>query len=100
MDDGLFLLLQQGDDAALGADGAVQAVGGPGEEAGDGGLFVCWWKGGCKFSRTDPNSDSSRIGSSLSPESWRCWNNPPLRLIPQCACTCPSHGSPESLYTG
>jgi hypothetical protein len=47
MDDGLLLLLQQGDDAALGPDGAIQAVGGPGEEAGDGGLFLQWdqWKG-------------------------------------------------------
>jgi len=40
MDDGLLLFLQQGDDAALGADGAVQAVGGPSEEASDGGLFA------------------------------------------------------------
>jgi hypothetical protein len=46
MDDGLLLLLQQGDDAALRPDGAVQAVGGPGEEAGYGGLFLQWdqWK--------------------------------------------------------
>jgi len=43
MNDGLFLLLQQGDNAALGPDGAVQAVGGPGEEAGDGGLLIRRW---------------------------------------------------------
>lgn len=43
MNDGLLLLLQQDDDAALGPDGAIQAVGGPDEEAGDGSLFTYRW---------------------------------------------------------
>ena len=43
VDDGLLLLVQQGDELALGADGAVDAAVDVVEEAGDGVLFGKGW---------------------------------------------------------
>jgi len=42
VNDGLLLLIQQGDDPALGTDGAIEAVGGPAEEVSDGLLLLGW----------------------------------------------------------
>ena len=46
MNDGLLLLLQQGDDAALAPNGAIEAVSGPGEEASNGVMLLSRRAGG------------------------------------------------------